>query len=62
MSVLAVVELEYVTIGLALPQLDPNNKFFVFILGALLYLALCFPLSRLALYLERRLSVAHIDI
>ncbi len=62
LSVLAVVELEYVTIGLALPQLDPNNKFFVFILGALLYLALCYPLSLLALYLERHLSVAHLDV
>lgn len=62
LSVLAVVELEYVTIGLALPQLDPNSKFFVFVLGALLYLALCYPLSLLALYLERRLSVVHIDV
>jgi len=62
LSVLAVVELEYVTIGLALPQLDPNSKFFVFILGALLYLALCYPLSLLALYLERRLSVIHLDV
>ncbi|GCE19893.1 amino acid ABC transporter permease [Dictyobacter kobayashii] len=56
LSVIAVVELEYVTTGLALPQTDPNSKMFVFILGALLYLAMCYPLSLIARTTERRLA------
>lgn len=58
LSVLSVLELEYATIGLALPQLEANRKFFVFVLGALLYLLLCYPLSVFARSLERRLDVA----
>lgn len=58
LSILAIVELEYVTTGLALPQVDPNNKMFVFVLGALLYLAMCYPLSLIARTLERRLAAA----
>jgi His/Glu/Gln/Arg/opine family amino acid ABC transporter permease subunit len=56
LSVLAVIELEYVTIGFALPQTDPNQKMFVFVLGGLLYLAMCYPLSVVARTMERRLS------
>ncbi|GCE27375.1 hypothetical protein KDA_28590 [Dictyobacter alpinus] len=57
LAVIAVVELEYITTGLALPQTDPNNKMFVFILGALLYLAMCYPLSLIARTTEHRLTV-----
>lgn len=57
LAVIAVVELEYITTGLALPQTNPNNKMFVFILGALLYLAMCYPLSLFARTLERRMIV-----
>jgi amine acid ABC transporter, permease protein, 3-TM region, His/Glu/Gln/Arg/opine family len=53
LSAIAVVELEYLTAGFALPQLDPNTKMFVFVLGALLYLALCYPLSLLTRRFER---------
>ncbi|GCE05825.1 amino acid ABC transporter permease [Dictyobacter aurantiacus] len=56
--VMAIVELEYVTTGLALPQVDPNSKMFVFILGALFYLAMCYPLSLIARIMERRLAAA----
>ncbi|GCE13739.1 amino acid ABC transporter permease [Tengunoibacter tsumagoiensis] len=55
LSVLSVLELEYRTLGLALPQLQPGNKMFIFILGALLYLLICYPLSIYARYLERKL-------
>ncbi|HTI15497.1 MAG TPA: amino acid ABC transporter permease [Dictyobacter sp.] len=62
LSVMAVIELEYVTIGFALPQTNPNSKLFVFVLGALCYLVICYPLSVLARYFERRLSVEHLDV
>jgi His/Glu/Gln/Arg/opine family amino acid ABC transporter permease subunit len=55
LSAIALVELEYVTIGFALPQTDPNSKMFVFVLGALLYLALCYPLSLISRRFERHL-------
>jgi His/Glu/Gln/Arg/opine family amino acid ABC transporter permease subunit len=58
LSVVAVAELEYVTEGFALPQTNPNQKMFVFVLGALLYLVLCYPLSILARHFERRLAVS----
>lgn len=59
LSVLSVVELEHETYGLALPQIDPNNKLFVFVFGALFYLILCYPLSLLARYFESKMAVAY---
>jgi His/Glu/Gln/Arg/opine family amino acid ABC transporter permease subunit len=59
LSILGIVELEHQTFGLALPQVDPNNKMFVFIFGALFYLILCYPLSLLARYLEARIARAY---
>ena len=59
LSALSVIELEHQTFSLALPQTDANIKLFVFIFGALFYLALCYPLSLLARYLEARMAVAY---
>ncbi len=59
LSVLSVIELDHQTFALALPQTDANVKFFVFILGALLYLALCYPLALISRYLEARLAKAY---
>ncbi len=59
LSALSVIELEHQTFSLALPQTDANIKMFVFIFGALFYLALCYPLSLLARYLEARMAVAY---
>lgn len=58
LSAIAIVELEYITTGFALPQTDPNSKMFVFVLGALLYLVLCYPLSVLARRLERTTAIS----
>ncbi len=59
LSVLGLIELDHNTFALALPQTDANIKLFVFILGALIYLAICYPLSLLARYLESRLATAY---
>ncbi|GCF07781.1 amino acid ABC transporter permease [Dictyobacter arantiisoli] len=59
LSVIAVIELEYITIGFALPQADSNQKMYVFVLGALLYLVMCYPLSVAARMMERRLTPDH---
>ncbi len=59
LSALSVIELEHQTFSLALPQTDANVKMFVFIFGALFYLALCYPLSLLARYLEARMARAY---
>jgi His/Glu/Gln/Arg/opine family amino acid ABC transporter permease subunit len=59
LSVLAVIELDHQTFALALPQTDANVKMFVFVLGALLYLAICYPLSLLARFLEARFARAY---
>lgn len=59
LSVLSLIELEHTTFALALPQINPDNKMFVFILGALFYLLLCYPLSLLARYFEKRIAVAY---
>lgn len=56
LSIIGVTELEQVTSSFAYPQLDANIKLFIFVLGALFYLALCYPLTLLARYLERRLG------
>ena len=59
LSVLAVLELEHATFALALPQVNANDKLFVFVFGALFYLILCYPLALLARYLEKRMAVAY---
>lgn len=59
LAVFSVTELEQQTYGLAFPQVDANKKLFVFIFGALFYLILCYPLSLLARYLERRFAAAY---
>lgn len=57
LSTIGVLELEHQTYASALPQLDVNKKLFVFVLGALFYLILCYPLALLARYLESRMKV-----
>ena len=59
LSVLGVVELEQTTGSFAYPLLDPNKKLFIFILGALLYFVICYPLSLLARSLEARMALAY---
>lgn len=59
LSVLAVIELNHQTFALALPQTDANVKMFVFVLGSLLYLAICYPLSLLARFFEARFARAY---
>jgi His/Glu/Gln/Arg/opine family amino acid ABC transporter permease subunit len=59
LSIISVFELEHITIILAEPQTNANVKMFVFVFGALFYLVLCFPLGRLARYLESRMAVAY---
>ena len=59
LSILSVIELEQRTYTLAFPQTDANIKLFVFIFGALFYLAICYPLTLLARYLEARMGVAY---
>lgn len=59
LSIIAVIELEHATFALALPQINPNDKMFVFIFGALFYFVLCYPLSLLARSLEARMAVAY---
>ena len=56
LSTIGVIELQQVVSSFAYPQTDANTKFLIFILGALLYFALCYPLSLLARYLEQRLG------
>jgi polar amino acid transport system permease protein len=55
----SVPELEQTIGSFAYPLLDPNQKLFIFILGASLYFAICFPLSILARFLEGRLGRAY---
>ncbi|MBV8694315.1 MAG: amino acid ABC transporter permease [Ktedonobacteraceae bacterium] len=56
LSTFAITELEQQTYALAFPQVDANKKLFVFVYGALFYLIICYPLSLLARYLERRMA------
>jgi His/Glu/Gln/Arg/opine family amino acid ABC transporter permease subunit len=56
LAILSVIELDHQTSALAIPQTDANVKMFVFILGALLYLAICYPLSLLARFFERHFA------
>jgi His/Glu/Gln/Arg/opine family amino acid ABC transporter permease subunit len=60
LTVLGVAELEETTGAFAYPLIDPNQKLFVFILGAMIYLAICYPLSLLARFLEARFGRAYI--
>lgn len=57
--VLGVTELEQTTGAFADPLIDPSQKLFIYILGALIYLAICYPLSLLARLLEARLGRAY---
>src|SRR5713226_9457312 len=59
LSIFGVVELQQATGSFADPQLDANVKFFIYILGALIYLSICYPLALLARYLEARLGRAY---
>ncbi len=59
LSVINVVELENATSSFAYPQTDGNIKLFIFVLGALFYLALCYPLALLSRYLEARMAIAY---
>jgi hypothetical protein len=59
LSVLGVTELEETMGSFAYPLIDPNQKLFVFILGAMVYLAICYPLSLLARFLEGRFARAY---
>lgn len=59
LSVIGVIELEDTIGSFAYPQIDSNIKLFVFVLGALFYFALCYPLSLLARYLEARMARAY---
>ncbi len=59
LSIFGVVELQQATGSFADPQLDANIKFFIYILGALIYLAICYPLALLARYFEARLGRAY---
>jgi polar amino acid transport system permease protein len=56
LSTLGVIELQQQTNAFANVLLDPNAKLFVYVFGGLFYLGLCYPLSLLARYLERRLG------
>jgi His/Glu/Gln/Arg/opine family amino acid ABC transporter permease subunit len=59
LEVLGVAELEQMTGAFADPLIDPNQKLFIYILGAMIYLAICYPLSLLARFLEARLGRAY---
>lgn len=59
LSVIGVIELEDTIGAFAYPQTNPNIELFVFVLGALFYLALCYPLSLIARYLEARMARAY---
>jgi His/Glu/Gln/Arg/opine family amino acid ABC transporter permease subunit len=59
LATLSVLELEQQTYALAFPLINSNIKLFVFIFGALFYLAICYPLALLARYLEARMAVAY---
>lgn len=55
-----VIELQQLTTALASPlSSEPNKQLFVYIFGALIFLAICYPLALLARYLEARMAVAY---
>jgi polar amino acid transport system permease protein len=59
LATLSVIELEQQTYTIAFPLIDSNTKLFVFIFGALFYLAVCYPLTLLSRYLEARMAIAY---
>ena len=55
-----VIELQQLTTSLASPlSSEPNKQLFVYILGALIFLAICYPLALLARYLEARMGIGY---
>jgi len=55
-----VIELQETTTSLASPLSSaPFTELFVYILGAVIFLAICYPLALLARYLEGRFAVAY---
>jgi len=59
LSVLGVTELEETTGSFAYPMLNSNDKLFMFILGAMIYFVICYALSLLASFFERRFARAY---
>ena len=59
LSTIAVLELQQQMSTIADPLLDANKKLFIYVLGALIYLAICYPLALLSRYLEGRMAVAY---
>jgi len=59
LATLSVIELEQQTYTIAFPLIDSNTKLFIFIFGALFYLAICYPLTLLSRYLEARMAIAY---
>ncbi len=56
----SVIELQQLTTALASPlSSDLNAQLFVYVFGAVLFLAICYPLALLARYLEARMAVAY---
>jgi len=55
-----VIELQQLTTALASPlSSEPNKQLFVYIFGALIFLAICYPLAILGRYLEARMGVGY---
>ncbi|MBV9229807.1 MAG: ABC transporter permease subunit, partial [Chloroflexi bacterium] len=59
LATLSVIELEQQTYSIAFPLIDSNTKLFVFVFGALFYLAVCYALALLARYFEKRMAIAY---
>jgi polar amino acid transport system permease protein len=59
LTVLGVAELEQTTGAFADPLINPNQKLFIYILGAMIYLAICYPLSLVSRFLEGQLGRAY---
>jgi polar amino acid transport system permease protein len=59
LSVLGVTELEQTIGSFADPLIDPNQKLFLYIFGALIYLVICYALALLAGFFERRFARAY---
>ncbi len=58
LTVIGVPELQNMTSSFANPITDPQRKLFIYVLGALFYFGLCYPLSRLSRYFEHRVGAA----
>jgi polar amino acid transport system permease protein len=55
-----VIELQLATSSLASPlSSSPYEELFVYVLGAVIFLAICYPLALLARYLEGRFAMAY---